>query len=281
MSDEKSAKPQKEPGVQSIRRAFAILEAVSLSPEGVNLAQLSKIVGLHTSTTFHMAKTMAAMGILRQQENGKSYHIGARLFGLAAGAADEAELVKLAQPMLAELAETTGENSHIAVPTPEGVVIIEKCDGSAQVRMNERIGSVRPLHATAIGKAVLSGRSDEEVAAFAATTELAAITAKTITDPDRLVAEIRQVRDNGIAYDDTEFNEEARCMAAPVFDFNGRVIGAIGISGPVWRVGLQDLPRLGEAVKIGANALSDGLGYARRGGSLTSAQAKEKIAAAV
>jgi len=277
MADEASAKPQKEPGVQSIRRAFAIVEAVSLSPDGVNLAQLSKAVGLHTSTTFHLTKTMVSMGILRQDESNKSYHVGARFFGLAAGAADEAELVKLAQPMLSDLAENTGENSHIAVPTREGVIIIEKCEGSAQVRMNERIGSVRPLHATAIGKAILSGMSDDEVAAFADDNDLQSLTAKTITDRDRLIAEVKQIRLNGIAYDDTEFNEEARCMAAPVFDFNGRVIGSIGISGPVWRVGLQDLPRLGEAVKVAATSLSKALGHARS----RNAEANDKIAAAV
>ena len=77
MVKEASEKPQKEPGVQSIRRAFAILEAVALSPEGITLAQLSKMVDLHTSTTFHLAKTMVAMGIIRQDEDSKGYHIGA------------------------------------------------------------------------------------------------------------------------------------------------------------------------------------------------------------
>lgn len=263
MAEEKETKTQKEPGVQSIRRAFAILEAICLSPAGVNLAQLSKAVGLHTSTTFHLTKTMVAMGILRQDEATKAYHVGPRLFSLAAGAADEMELVKLAQPMLENLAGTTGENSHIAVATVGGVVIIEKCEGSSQVRMNERIGAIRPVHATAIGKAILAGRSDEELEEFLRTHDLESYTAKTITDSDRLATEIQQARQNGIAYDDTEFNEEARCIAAPVFDFTGRVVGSIGISGPVWRVGLQDLPRLGEAVKQAATELSDALGHAR------------------
>ena len=263
MADEKDTKTQKEPGVQSIRRAFGIVEAVCLSPSGINLAHLSKTVGLHTSTTFHLTKTMVAMGILRQDEETKCYHVGARLFGLAAGAADEMELVKLARPMLKRLAVATGENSHISVPTTDGVVIIEKCEGSAQVRMNERIGAIRPVHATAIGKAVLAGRSDQELEEFLQSHDLPSYTVKTITERDRLVAEIQQVRENGIAYDDAEFNEEARCIAAPVFDFTGRVVGSIGISGPVWRVGLQDLPRLGEAVKKSAAELSDALGHAR------------------
>ena len=263
MSDEPLANHKKEPGVQSIRRAFSILDAVSLNPDGLTLAQLSKIVGLHTSTVFHLCKTMVGLGILRQEKSGKSYHIGARLFGLAAGAADEIELVKLAQPVLAELAITTGENSHIAVPSLDGVIIIEKCDGSAQIRMYERIGSFRPLHATAIGKAILSGWAEVELAAFAQDGDLVRYTPKTITDPDRLITEIMQVRENGIAYDDAEYNNEARCLAAPVFDFRGRIIGTIGISGPVWRVGLQDVPHLGEVVKLAANALSEKLGYVR------------------
>ena len=281
MSNETLINPQKEPGVQSIRRAFSILDAVSLNPEGLTLAQLSKIVGLHTSTTFHLCKTMVGLGILRQEKSGKSYHIGARLFGLAAGAADEIELVKLARPILAELAITSGENSHIAVPLPDGVIIIEKCDGSAQVRMYERIGSVRPLHATAIGKAILSGWTEAELAAFTQNSDLARHTPKTITDPDRLITEIMQVRENGIAYDDAEYNNEARCLAAPVFDFNSRIIGTIGISGPVWRIGLQDLPRLGKAVKVAANALSDKLGYVGTHSTQEIDQTKKEIATAI
>jgi IclR family transcriptional regulator, KDG regulon repressor len=277
MAKETTDKPQKEPGVQSIRRAFAILEAVALSPEGLTLAQLSKSVDLHTSTAFHLAKTMVAMGIIRQDENGKGYHIGARLFGLAAGATDEMELVQLAHPVLQKLAMETGENSHIAVPTPDGVVIIEKCDGSAQVRMNERVGAIRPLHATAIGKAVLCGLDDEALARYAEKADLKAITAKTITEADRLVQEIQQARRDGIAWDDTEFNEEARCMAAPVRDFSGRIIGSLGISGPVWRVGLQDLPRLGEAVKLAAEDLSAALGHSH----ILRSSDLDKIAAAV
>ena len=140
MTEAAAKKPKKEPGIQSIRRAFAILEAVALSPAGFSLAELSKRVGLHTSTTFHLTKTMVSMGILQQDEQTKAYHVGAHLFALARGAADETEFVRISSDVLAELAEMTGENSHIAVRIPEGVIIIDKHEGSSHVRLSERIG---------------------------------------------------------------------------------------------------------------------------------------------
>lgn len=255
---------QKEPGVQSIRRAFSILEAVAVAPDGLSLAELSRLVGLHNSTTFHLTKTMTAMGILRQNEQSKTYYVGAHLFALARGAADETELIRLAAPVLEQLARETGENSHLAVRIPEGVVIIDKHEGTSQVRMSERIGSARPAHATAIGKAILAGLSDERLSAFLETNELEAYTENTITDRRRLLQEIAGIRESGLAYDDSEFNEEARCLAAPVFDFTGSVVGSVGISGPVWRIGLQELPKLGEAVKQAAADLSARLGTERK-----------------
>ena len=260
MAQETNGKNQKEPGVQSIRRATAILEIVSQSPDGINLAELSKAVGLHNSTTFHLTKTMVAEGILRQNPGTKCYHVGTRLFSLAAGAIDEIELVQIATPILAELAAATGENSHIAVPSSDGVVIIAKCDGSSSVRMMERIGSVRPAYATAIGKAILSSYSKAELEAYLDHHELVPHTAKTITDRDLFIAEIERIKINGIAYDDAEFNDEARCMAVPFTNFTGTTIGSVGISGPAWRINIQDLPRYRAAVFIAANKLSSFLG---------------------
>lgn len=263
MAEKSDKKDQKQPGVQSIRRAFTIVEAVALNPDGLNLAELSKLVGLHNSTTFHLTKTMVAMGILRQSEQAKTYHVGAHLFALARGASDEREFVRIGTPVIEALARETGENSHIAVRIPEGVVIIDKREGPSHVQMSERIGAMRPAHATAIGKAILAALTDEQLSAFLDTHELKTYTAKTITGRDRFLQEISQIRKNGIAYDDTEFNEEVRCLAAPVFDFTGRVVGSIGISGPIWRIGLQDLAKRSESVKNAAADLSARLGAVR------------------
>ena len=86
-------------GVQSLGRAFAILEEVARHREGIGLAELSKLVGLHNSTTFHLAKTMVSLGYMRQERDSKRYRVGRPLFALAASALDEIEMVNLATPI--------------------------------------------------------------------------------------------------------------------------------------------------------------------------------------
>ena len=97
------AEDRQRGGVQSLGRAFAILEEIARHREGIGLADLSKRVGLHNSTTFHLAKTMVSLGYIRQERDTKRYRVGRPLFALAASALDEIEMVNLATPVLEDL----------------------------------------------------------------------------------------------------------------------------------------------------------------------------------
>jgi DNA-binding IclR family transcriptional regulator len=198
---------------------------------------------------------------MRQDPESKRYRIGPRLFSLASGALDELELLNIAVPYLAALAQQTGENSHIAVKSGNEVVIIGKCDGTASIRLAERVGSARPAHATAIGKMLLSAVSAPELDRLLASLPLSPITPKTIVDPEKLRAAIREAAENGIAFDDGEFDADVRRLAAPVFDFRNRMIAAIGISAPIWRFGLGRIGEFTELVQNAARGLSQQLGY--------------------
>src|SRR5574342_570106 len=111
----KTATPKERGGIQSLERAFAILEEVARNREGINLADLSKAVGLHNSTTFHLVKTMAQLGYVSQVRDSKRYRIGSSLFTLAAGALEENTLLALATPVLETLTRDTGEAGHFAI----------------------------------------------------------------------------------------------------------------------------------------------------------------------
>lgn len=248
-------------GVQSLHRAVAILQSVARARQGIGLAELSKEVGLHNSTTFQLAKTLVTLGVMRQEPESKRYRIGSRLFGLASGALDELELLNIAVPYLASLAEQTGENSHIAVIAGKEVVIIGKCDGTASVRPAERVGSARPSHATAIGKILLSSLAAPQLDKLLSSLPLDPFTPKTIVDPEQLKAAIREAEKNGIAFDDGEFDADVRCLAAPVYDFRNRMIAAIGISAPIWRIGLNRIGEISDLVQEAARNLSQQLGY--------------------
>jgi DNA-binding IclR family transcriptional regulator len=247
-------------GVQSIARAFAILEEVARDREGVALADLSKRVGLHNSTTFHLVKTMVSLGYIRQMKDTKRYRIGRPLFALAAGALDEMEMVSMARPVLQQLSLDSGESSHFAVPMNNSVVVVARTDGPSAFQLTERIGIVRPAYCTALGKIILAALSPDQLDRYLKRTELKPLTERTITDPKMFLREIEEVRRAEIAFDDGEFDAEVRCAAIAVRDFTGRTVGAIGISGPVWRLSIQSLQNRTRNLKEAAECLSAAFG---------------------
>ncbi len=241
------AEDRQRGGVQSLGRAFAILEQVARHREGVGLAELSKLVGLHNSTTFHLAKTMVSLGYIRQERDSKRYRIGRPLFALAASALDEIEMVNVATPIMEELSRDTGESSHFAVRMGDAVVVIARTSGPGAFQLTDRVGVVRPAHCNQLKR-------------FLERVELKPATKKSITEPAALLREIAEIRRSAIAFDDGEFNQEVRCVAVPVYNFTGDVVGALGISGPVWRMSDQMLQSRAKAVKAAANRLSSEFG---------------------
>ena len=143
-------------GVQSLARAFSIMEEIARNRDGIGLAELSKRVGLHNSTTFHLVKTMVSLGYVRQMKDSKRYRIGRPLFALAASALDEVEMVSLATPILEELSRETGESAHFSVRLGDAVVVLARTGGKGAFQLTDRAGAIRPAHCTALGKIMLA-----------------------------------------------------------------------------------------------------------------------------
>lgn len=259
------AEDRRAGGVQSIGRAFAILEEVARNRDGIGLAELSKKVGLHNSTTFHLVKTMVSLGYIRQLKDSKRYRIGRPLFALAASALDEMEMVSLATPVLEDLSAATGESGHFAVRMGDTVTVIARTSGAGAFQLTDRVGVVRPAYCTALGKVMLAALRDDQLERYLARTELKPMTPKSVTDAAMLRREIEEVRRAGLAFDDGEFDTEVRCVAVPVRDFTGQVVGAVGISGPVWRLSLQALQSRAKVVQEAADKLSAEFGAPGRG----------------
>jgi IclR family transcriptional regulator, KDG regulon repressor len=151
-------------GVQSIGRAFAILEEIARQRGGIRLGDLSRRVGLHNSTAFHLVKTLLLLGYIRQMPD-KLYRVGRPLFALAAAALDEIEMVALATPVLDDLAVATRESCHFAVRSGNQIVVLARTAGTGAFQLTERAG-VRPSHCTALGKILLAAMPDAQIAKF-------------------------------------------------------------------------------------------------------------------
>jgi DNA-binding IclR family transcriptional regulator len=199
---------------------------------------------------------MVSLGYLRQEKDSKRYRVGRPLFALAAGALDEIEMVNVATPLLEELSRDTGESGHFAVRMGDAVVVIARTSGPGAFQLTDRVGVVRPAHCTALGKIILASLRPDQLKRFIERVELKPSTEKSITSVPALTREIAEIKRTGIAFDDGEFNPEVRCIAVPVMNFTGQVIGALGISGPIWRLSNHALQGHAKVVRAAANRLS-------------------------
>jgi IclR family KDG regulon transcriptional repressor len=234
-------------GVQSIGRAFAILEEVARNRDGIGLSDLCRRVGLHSSTTFHLIRTMVSLGYVRQLKDSKRYRVGRPIFMLAAQSMDEIEMVSVATPFLEDISAAMDESAILGVRLNTNLAILARTSGAGPFQVTDQVGMVRPLHATAAGKILLAGLSVEQFDIYLRRAELQAVTPRSITRADRLRAEILEVRRSGIAAEDGEFWPEVHSVSVGVYDFTARLVGAIALSGPAWKM---DAARIQERIRL-------------------------------
>ena len=225
------------PPVQSVERALSLLEAVAASPEPVPLAHLTQVLGIDPSSVFRLANTLKRRGFLANPNGRKHYVLGPAVWRLSREYDWSRMLISICRESIKALATRTGETAHLAVREGRQVFFIDHHAGNGQgVIVAGQTGKLMPLHCTAHGKALLADLGLEELKALFGTTPLERYTARTSVSLAELARACAQTRANGYALDDAEYLEEVRCVAAPVRDRGGLVIGSIGVSAPLTRM---------------------------------------------
>lgn len=238
-----------------------MLQAVADAGGRLTLTDIARRLKLHFSTTHHLVKTLQDEGYLVQDEETREYRLGSRLFEVAAVAWDGDEVAKLGEPYVTGLMLKTGHSAHLAVLDARSVVVIRKVDAEGPWRLSERAGAMRPVCGTALGKVMVAFKGPEIGKKYVARMPFKAYTPHTITSPRGFIAELDRVRTQGYAIDNEEYAIGMRCLAAPVFNFSGRVVAALGISGPSWSLTLEQLQAFEPAVREFASRLSRSLGH--------------------
>lgn len=218
-------------GVQSLERAFDLLERMADAGGEVGLSELSAGSGLPLPTIHRLMRTLVACGYVRQQAN-RRYSLGPRLIRL--GESASRLLGTWARPHLARLVEETGETANMALLDGDEVVYVAQVPSKHSMRMFTEVGRRVLPHTTGVGKALLAPLPTEEVRALLARTGMPAATDKTITSPDEFLGALEDVRRAGYAVDDNEQEIGVRCLAVRVPD--SPTAAAISISGPAGRL---------------------------------------------
>jgi DNA-binding IclR family transcriptional regulator len=170
-------------------------------------------------------------------------------------------LVQVAAPVISDLGLKTGETAQLAVFDRRLAVVVAKFDATGPWRLYDRVGAERPAYCTAIGKAQLAFQKAPILREYLHATRLRSFTANTITSATRLKAELRRVEKQGFALDNEEFSMGIRCLAVPVFNFAGAVVGALGLFGATWRVTPDRTAILVSTLKEMGERLSRDLAY--------------------
>ena len=245
----------------AVERALAMLEAVAQQPEGLSNAEISRKLQIPKSSASYILRTLETQNYVnRDPETGK-YRVGLKILSLSRGALSGIDVREVALPIMRHLVEKTNLTCHLAILDGPDAVYIEKVEPTGFLRVDTWVGRRMKVHATSVGKALVAHVPQERLEKIISEAGMDKRTPKTITTLPRLLKELEKVRTQGYAVDDEENNMGARCVGAPVFNQQGMIEAAVGLSGTINQVNPHTMPRILEALKDAARHVSMQLGY--------------------
>lgn len=246
--------------VQSLVRAFGLLDALVLQDDGLTLTDIARRVGLPRSTTHRLLTTMDALRYVEFDSATNRWMIGMQAFALGSSFVQTRDLGRLGKPIMRSLMLDANEAVNIAVPDQAGVRYVGHVRPVADHAARRASGDHLPMHTTASGKVLLAHWDAPQLDRFLCSNPLPRKTGGSIVEKDALVRQLEQIRVRGFAVDDQENALGTRCVAAPVFDHNRRVKASLSISGSVTRLCNARLESLGRSLTAAAKRMTDDLG---------------------
>ena len=219
--------------VKSAKRVLDVLELLASEPRAMALHEISAAVGMPPSSAHRLMSTLVDAGFVDQ--NDKRYELSMKWFALmsatlaSAGTSGSSNLRQVAYPVMLELAADFKVTCNLAVLQGRDVVYIEKVDGGP-FGIGTHIGGVLPAHATALGKSLIAGMSEERREEWLGVGNYRALTPNTMTSVDGLRRELEEIRQLGYAVDDEEWHLGIACMASAIPGRTGEPVGAISVS---------------------------------------------------
>ncbi len=243
--------------IQSLERAFSILELFQNGKNELSLKEISDSIGLNKSTTFGLVNSLTTLGYLLQNEDNQKYSLGLKILSLTSAVKMNNILIRISHPYLEELSLKYRETVHSAKEINGSIVYIDKVDADTSMYINTQIGTKNYMHCTGAGKVLLAYKTEAEFDVFLTIHQLKALTYNTITNPTQLKEEMAEIRKNGYGCDDEEIELGLSCVAVPVMKSASTAGFAISVAGPTVRISAHKKNGLAEDLKNTAAKLSE------------------------
>jgi DNA-binding IclR family transcriptional regulator len=247
--------------IQSIDRALQVLELFSLEKPEWGVTEISKALNIYKSNVHNILSTLAERGYFKKDPKTDKYKLGIKFFELGSVVIKNMDLRKIAHPYIEKLSKEFNETVHLGILDKGRVVSIEREESDKGLCSHIEIGRRAPLHCTAVGKAIMSYLSENEINLIIKEKGLEKYTENTITNEEELEKEFKKIRKQGYAVDNMEHEEGVRCVASSIRDYLGGVIASMSVSGPAFRINENNMFVIAKKVKEYCDCISEEMGY--------------------
>jgi IclR family acetate operon transcriptional repressor len=245
--------------IKSLDRAMEVFEYLS-GHQGKALSELASEMDQSPATVYRILVTLEGRGLVEFEAEDQVWHIGPQAFVIGARFLRRTSLVERARPILRQLMEATGETANLGIEQSGHVLFVSQVETNSTIRAFFAPGTLSPMHASGIGKALLAQKDADWLNRLIARMGLDSFTEHTLTDPDALRHDLNETRARGYSIDGEEKSLGMRCIAAPVFDHTHEAVAGISVSGPTSRIGIDQIASLGAEVVKAARMLSNAIG---------------------
>jgi len=246
--------------VPAIKRSFDVIDLLAQRDAGMTVSEVHRALHLPLSSAAAILYTLQALGYIEKDVQSSRYSLGLKLLSFSRRLVDQLNIVGRCHSLLEQLAAETGLTSHIAVMRDGESMYVDRVPGSGLIQFSSYIGMRWALHASGVGKALLVGLADEELARTLKYLPLTKMTPHTITVRSHLEKQLHEFRRCGYTWEISEGEAGVVCVAAPILGAEGAVPAAVSVTGTTHQITDERIPSLGTVVKRFADLMSARLG---------------------
>jgi len=218
--------------IASVIKAIDVINHIAQSEIELGVTEISEDLGMGVSATYHLLNTLRETGIIEQNDRTKKFKLSLKLWQIGMLAYGQNHISITLKPYLKKLREITGETANLTVLDKDHIVYIAQDESDKPIKMFTKTGASAPLHCTGAGKVLLAYQNEEKQNSIINQLELNKFTENTITDKNKLIKKLDEIKKQGYGFDEEERNVDVFCIGAPVFDINNDIMACVSISGP-------------------------------------------------
>jgi len=250
--------------VKVLDKSLSILEVLLKKNSLMSITEISNKLGMYPSTVHRILNTLKNRGYVEQDSQNQKYQLGLKLIELGMAKFYKIDLVEEATPFLKELVSKCNEIVHLGILEQGEVLYLAKEEPNQTIRMVSKIGKRVPVYSTSLGKILLAYLSKNNLKAITDKIKYISFTKNTINSTDKLEKELIKVKKQGFALDVEENEKDVCCIAVPIRNYQGKVVAAISISSPIYRLNIKKKRYLTENIVSISKKISERLGYIKK-----------------